>query len=648
MDELRQIRSDVQLSRSLDEVRRNFERLQEIRRQYQEDFDVQLIAADAHDEIIERARAIRAGQGTAFEPEPASPEQAEIPPDVPKLDRRSWRMAVGLAVLLTVGALAIFFYLIQAARKLNFPSEQAVAAVPMAAKPAPLPTKATPVAATATPAQPVISTSPALRLYTDLTGGVASIDDQPPKDLADGELHLDNLNPGTHTVKVESRAGSASFTLTLASGKDVPQVTGLPKSRNAMVVLAETKAGAARLSTDAVDAKVSVDEKPAQPVNDGHLLLTDLGNRDHTLEVSEGADKQKFVLTYTSTPTLTVFVKSDPYTGVLTVSTGLDGVTVYIDGLPYKRPTEHGAVRIPLMVDNYKIRVHKDGYQDPPVAMVDVKKSAEASVAFHLLAMPPQYATLAVNGAQPATIVWVDHQMAAIVGVDGTAKVVNIQPGDHLIELHHDQAVTKQLDRTFELGKTLTLSGADVALDHLAADNRTVIPANPGAPMLPPPVVPQLDSTPSQTSAVEQVHKGGGFVPYHAPKVPGSYYFQAHAKLGGVLRKGKLQWYAGYQDPDNYVLFSLDGKHAEVREVRRGKSVDIGRVSFPVESDEWVQVEVSVKPDTLLARAKTGDGDWMDLSPVTSTDHDFTKDSVGLYVPSNEEVAVANFRFSNR
>jgi CheY-like chemotaxis protein len=645
MDELQQIRNDVRLSTSLDQVRRSFERLQEIRRQYQNDFDLQIIAAEAHDEIIERARAIRAG-GKQFEPEPIDPEQAEIPPDIPKLNRTSWHVAVGLAVLLTVGVLATFFYLIQAARKLNFSSDQP--ATPAVAKATPPIGKATPAAAVTPSPQPVASTAPTLRLYTDLTGGTATIDDQPAKDLSDGELDLNSLAPGTHTVKVESHAGSAAFTFTLPTGSDLPEVSGLPKSSNAMVVLVATKDGTGHLSTDASDANVAVDEKSAGTVTNGQLLLSDLDKRDHTLEVSAGKDQQKFVLTYTPAPTLTVFVKSDPSTGVLTVSTGLDGVTVFVNGFPYKRLTEHGAIRIPLKVDSYRIKVHKDGFQDPAVATVDVKKSAEASVIFHLQPLPPQYATLVLNGAQPATVVSVDHQVAATVGLDGTAKVINIQPGEHLVELQHESAVTKQLDRNFELGKTVTLSGADVALDRLAADNKSVIPANPGPPIIPPPVVPEFDTASNQNPAAEQVHRGGGFLPYHTPKLPGRYFFQAHAKLGGVLRKSKLQWYAGYQDSGNYVLFSLDGKHAEVKEVRDGRAVDVGRIAFPVESEQWVQIEVNVNPDKLQARARAGEGEWRDLSPVTSSDHDFTKDNVGIYVPPNEEVAVANFRFSSR
>jgi hypothetical protein len=639
-------------------VRRSFDRLQEIRRQHLDDFDLQIIIADAQQEIIERARVLRGqaepGAPTSLvsthvpktrEPIVEEPQEAEIPPEVPRLDKRSWKLAVGLSVLFTVGICAAIFYLIQTARRLNFGSEEtAVTSQAPATSAKPDSAKVTNVAKVA-PA--VVSTAPTLRLYTDLTGGTATIDDQPAKDLVDGELDLDSLTPGAHTVKVQSQAGGAAFTFSLGSAQDVPRVTGILNSNNAMVVLVSVKDGVGRLSTDAGGAEVKVDEKPAGTAGPDGLPLSDLGTKDHELEVSQAHDQQRFVLTYTPAPTLTVFVKSDPSIGVLTVSTGLDGVAVFINDFPYKRATDHGAVRIPLKVGSYHIRVHKEGFQDPAVAVVDVKKSAEASVQFRLQPVAV-FGMLQIKGAQPGTTVYVDHQLTATVGLDGTAKVVNVQPGERVIELHHDQSVPRQLTRTFEAGQTISLAGADVALDRLAADSKSVIPANPGPPIIPPPEVPQLQPATIPVAVAEQVHKGGGFVPYHTPKAAGKYYFQAHAKLGGVLKHGKLQWYAGYQDQDNYVLFSIDGKHADVKEVRDGKPMDMGRIPFTVGSDEWVQIEVSVNSDTLQARAKTGGGGWTDLSPVTASGHDFTKDSVGLYIPSNEEVAVANFRFSGR
>lgn len=141
------------------------------------------------------------------------------------------------------------------------------------------------------------------------------------------------------------------------------------------------------------------------------------------------------------------------------------------------------------------------------------------------------------------------------------------------------------------------------------------------------------------------MRKGGGFVNYGVPKMAGSYSFQALGQLGGFLKKGRLQWYAGYQDSDNYILFTLDGKHASVREVRRGKSVEWNRIPFSADSNKWVAVSLSIKANSVSARVK-GDGPWIDLGSVSSPGRDFTQDQVGLFIPPDDEIAVANFRFA--
>jgi hypothetical protein len=159
--------------------------------------------------------------------------------------------------------------------------------------------------------------------------------------------------------------------------------------------------------------------------------------------------------------------------------------------------------------------------------------------------------------------------------------------------------------------------------------------------------------TPAPATAVNEpapaessrVRRGGGFVSYGTPKAAGSYSFQALGRVGGFLKKGKLQWYAGYEDSENYVLFSLDGKHASVREVRRGKSIEWNRIPFSADSNKWIAVSLTVKPDSVSARVK-GDEGWSDLGSVSSPGRDFTQDKVGVYIPTGDDMAVSNFRFA--
>jgi len=649
-DELGQIQYEIRLSRSLSDLRRYFDRVQKLRRTYLDDFDLQLLTADVQDAIIERARSLREESNVLdLEDEPAdevtlSPlpverplehhGAAEIPPEVPRLDRKNWQRAIYLALLFTALICAAFFYLIQTARRINLPdSGQSNNVAP--------PQQTSNPAVQSVPAGVVAPAKPTLRLYTDLVPGTVSIDDGPPQDIKDGELVLDNLQQGTHTIKVSGKNGSADFRFDVKD-KAAPQIVAVPNAVNALAVLVSAQDGKGRVFTNADGAGLILDGKPVGAVGPDGLALDQLGETDHDLQLARDRDRQRFVLTHTSAPALTAFVKSDPNIGVMVVKTGRDGVSIFIDDKPYKKLTADGQLRIPLKVGQYTIRAHKDGFIDPAPESAEIKKAEETAVEFNLAAVA-QFGTLEVRGAPPGTMVYIDKQLATTVGSDGSANVADVKMGEHMVELHHNDAVPKRLLRIFGSSGPVVLSGTDVQLEKPVA---TVKPVS--APP-PPPAAEAPAAAPESIAQAEseQVRKGGGFVHYSTPRGSGQYSFDARGKLGGFLKKGKLQWYAGYHDSDNFVLFTLDGKRATVREVQDGKSTELSRIPFNADSDEWVQVEMSVKPTGISARLRNADGAWNELDSVPSPGRDFTQDKVGFYIPGNDEVTISKFKFSS-
>jgi hypothetical protein len=567
-------------------------------------------------------------------------EAAEIPPEVPRLDQKTWQRSVILSLFLTAVILAAFFYLIQTARRINLPQTQTASNAQTPAKPSPQ-TGQNPAT------QPVNTTPivPTLRVYTDLVPGTVSIDGADPQPMTDGELTLDHLQDGQHNIKVSGNSGSAAFTFKV-DGKAAPEVVGIPTGSNALALLVSAQDGKARLITTAQNSSLLLDGKPVGEISPEGLSLDGLGTADHDLQLNREKDRQRFVWTYTPAPVLTVYVKSDPNVGTAVVMTQLDGVNVWINDKPVRRPTEHGQLRIPLKVGEYTIRVHKDGYVDPPPQSVDVKKAEDAAVEFSLQSMPV-ISTLEIKDAQPGTNIYIDNQLAGSVGATGAATIRDLKPGEHAISLQHDQFAPKILGRMFQPGKPVLLAGDEVKLEPQASDEaKTASAAQPQSPAA------NLTSAAPVSTGIdivgEQVRKGGGFIAYHVPRAAGHYSFSAHSRIGGFLKHSKLQWYAGYQDSQNYVLFTVDGKHAIIRDIRDGKPIEVNRIPFNADSNEWVQVDLSVKADSIDARLRTPDASWHDVGTVISQGRDFTQGKVGFYVPGNDEIAVANFHFSNR
>ena len=668
LDELRQIQFDARQSNSLDDLRRLFDRNQSIRRTYADDFDLQLFTTEVQEQILARARYLREEpapfplSGTPLSQAgsvlsngtpaiPSSTQQAlaiiprteqkepsdaaEIPPEVERLDAKTWQRATYLALFFALILFAAFFYLVQTARRLNQTPAQVAGQQSTAS------TKN----ASNTPS--AVSTKPTLRLYTDLVPGTVTIDNNPAQDLKDGELIIDNLEPGPHSIKVTGRSGDAAFSYDVGE-KSAPRVIGSPTASNVMAVLVSANDGKAQLISNAQHSEVLLDGKPAGEIGTDGLKLDGLGTTDHLLQVTQDKDRQRFVLTYTTAPNLTVYVKSDPNAGTVVVMAGQDDADVYVNNTLLRRKTVQGQLRIPgLKVGSYSVRIHKAGFADPPPQTVEVKKAEETALQFHLSAVAAELASLEIKGALPGTTVYVDSSEVASVGADGNVTVSTLKAGDHTIELRRDQCLTKKFVRTFRPQETIVLTGLEVTLDKVAVDANTKAQPAP----VPPPTSAQT-TAPTQNLGMEvageQVRKGGGFVHYHTPKVAGRYTFAAQVRKGGVFKHGKLQWYAGFQDSQNYVVYSVDGKHASVREIVDGKSQEVKKVPFEADANGWVTVELSVKPNGITTRVKSPESGWSDLGSVPSPSRDFTQDKVGFLIPGSDEIAIANFRFSAR
>ena len=657
LDEVRQIQSRIRRSTSLEELRDNFERVKGLRRLYSDDFDGLIALTDLQNEIIERARALREDRSSPRWPaeledrpheEPRRriinapplppPPVAEIPPEVERLDAKNWQRAVYIGLFFAVILFAAFFYLVQTARRLNFTAGEAPSApVAASAEKAAAPQKGN---APATPPAPL---KPALRVYTDLVPGKVSIDEKEPQDLKDGELILENVEPGRHSIQVTGNNGNAAFTYEVTQN-EAPRLVGSPTVSNVMAVLVSSEAGKAHLVTSAENADVSLDGNALGQATADGLALSDLSKADHLLQVAEGKDRQRFVLTYNAAPTLTVYVKSDPNAGTAVIIAKQDGADVYINDKLYRRKTEAGQLRVPLKVGEYTIRVHKAGFIDPPPETVEVKKAEETAINFRL-DPAPQIATLEVKGAQSGTMIYIDKDFAATVGNEGNATISNVKPGAHTIELRRDQAVPKSFDRTFKTGEIVLLSGPDADLEKVVIE-KSAEASQPAPAATPTLTAPEAKDNGNLAMEGQQVRKGGGFVPYHVPKVPGRYSFAGQALKGGFLKRGKLQWYAGYQNAENYVLFTVDGKHATAREVQDGESKELARIPFDIDPNTWVQVDVAVKSNVLDVHIKTPDTPWQNLAHISSPGRDFTQDKVGFYIPDKDEITVANFRFA--
>jgi hypothetical protein len=548
--------------------------------------------------------------------------------------------------------------------------------------------------------------APTLRLLTDLTQAKVVVDDRPSVDLQEGQLVLDNVAPGAHTVKVTGPNADASFSFEIAAGQ-MPAVAAPVNARNMLAVLVASYGKQARLVTNAGPWKLTVNGQPQSDAGPVATSLTGFLPGVNEIVVGQGPDQHNMSESFGAAPMLTAFLKTDVNAGTLIVSTGQDGVRVFLNDKEYRRSTQRGQLRVQIL-GKVTVRVAKSGFQDLPAQTVEVKKGAELRVQFDMQPQP-QFASLEIHGAAAGTEVWVDQKSVGTVGPDGAFNLSAIEPGDHTIELRREQHLPKRLQRSFQAGRAVALGGADAVLvaaigtmrftrnpassivtyrrgdeteSHeargnqvelppgsyafsasapgfaeatiriqlAAGDNRTVdfvlAPERPATP--PPPAASGMadfeDTQSWRKDGDNWVHRGGGFVPYKLPP-KGAFAFTVQLlRGGGLFRAGQIRWCIQYLDSANYLLYELDQKSFWAGVIAKGQRLERVKVPLNLGNQKVFTVRIEVTPDRLVQELRVGD-QWKMLDSFAEPGRDFTRGKFGFLIQGNDEIAISDFKF---
>ena len=548
-----------------------------------------------------------------------------------------------------------------------------------------------------------------VRLLTDLEQGKVVVDDRPPADLQEGQLVLDKVAPGTHTMKVTGQNGDASFSFEIADAR-MPAVTGPVNARNMVAVLVASFGKQARVVTNAGPWKLAVNGQPQSDAGPAGADITSFQPGVNEIVVGEGQDRRNMSESFGAAPMLTAFLKTDVNAGTLIVSTGQDGVRVFLNGKEYRRLTSHGQLRVPIL-GKVAVRVAKSGFEDEPEQTADVKKGAEVRLQFSLKPQP-QFGSLQIHGALAGTEVLVDQKIAGTVGPDGLFGVSEIQPGDHTIELRREQRLPKRLQRSFQAGQTVVLAPSDAVLatangtirltrnpasaavtyrrgdetdSHEVRGSQIELPAGtyvfsaraPGftestarfqlaagesrevdltlareraaAPALVANAMALFEDPGSWTKDGDNwVRKGGGFAPFK-PSPKGVLTFTVElVKSGGVFHAGQIRWCLQYIDAKNYLLFEIDRKNFRAWVIKDGQRLErVPKTPHNLGNQKTFTIQIDVASDRLVQKARGGE-EWKALDTFAEPGRDYTQGKFGFLIQGNDEIAISDFKFQPR
>jgi len=543
-----------------------------------------------------------------------------------------------------------------------------------------------------------------VRLFTDLQAGKVTLDGNPLGDLQDGQLVLERVAPGRHSVKVANQGTEATFEFEARLGQ-APVMVGPLAARNVLAIVVANAGKAARVHAS-TNVKVQVDGTAAGEAGPNGLALESLAAGDRELTISDGSVERKLLVSAGPQPTLTAYLKLDVNLGSLYVAAGdLDDVTVFLNNTELKRKTKGGQLRLlGLPVRQYLVRVAKEGYTVEAPKPATVAKGQETRVEFTLKAIP-KLANLRISGAPPGAAVVLDGHGLGVIGADGTYASATIQPGEHTVEFRKESFVPKRNPRQFRAGETVELSGSDVTLVSAASSVRVnVKPANAqvfyrksdetqlrqatGNPIslgagswvvvaraanfvegtttvqvaagenktvelalkeAPKPVVAKKLGTmleweqPGQWTPQDgwTAHKGGNFVLYGVTPANGTFTFNI-----ALLKGRRLQWFVNYIDARNHVLFQMDRKNFFRRDVVNGKSSEF-KVAHELEKQESYTMQIELAPGAVKHAVHNGTK-WVELDSFPSPGRNLTEGKFGLYIPGNDVFGLSNFRFNPR
>jgi hypothetical protein len=759
IEELKRLGEQIESASELAALKPIFYRVNEIIRAFPDDFDLQFVGDEVKQRLMARGTLLKQQEASPPPPPPPPPPELAVtpeippppppPPPVPAAARRrklNWSSAMVIGPLTGVlVALAFVFLVVHQSRKRNVAAVQVdIATIPAGAsvrvaaqQAAASGSKETTCtsnckvmlapgayqvsasldgfepavgAVTVTARQPAavrLTLQPqatSVRLLTDLNQGKVVVDDGPPVDLQEGQLILDRVAPGAHTVKVTGPNGEASFSFEIA-GARLPAVTVPVKARNMIAVLVASFGKQARVVTNAGPWKLAVNGQPQSDAGPAATDLTGFRPGVNEIVVGEGPDQRNMSETFGAAPMLTAFLKTDVNAGTLIVSTGQDDARVFLNDKEYGRRTQRGQLRVQIL-GRVTVRVAKSGFQNEPAQTVEVKKGAELRVQFDLKAQP-QFGSLQIHGATAGAEVLVDQKSAGRVGPDGTFSASAIEPGEHTIELRREQYQPKRLQRAFQAGQAVVLAGADAVLEaangairltrnpasatvtyrrgeetesHEARGNQIELPPGsyafsasaPGfiestirvqlgagenrtvdfalaRPAAPPPPAPRgmadfEDAQSWKKDGDAWVHKGGGFVAFKLPP-KGVFTFTVELLKGGsVFRAGQIRWCLQYLDAKNYLLYELDRKSIWAGVIEKGQRLERVKAQHNLGNQKAYTIQIEVTPDRLVQEVRVG-GEWKVLDTFVEPGRDFTQGKFGFLIQGNDEIAISDFKF---
>ncbi len=484
-------------------------------------------------------------------------------------------------------------------------------------------------------------------LFTPFKKGDLYWDDKSSEMLADdGQLAIKGLDPGKHTLRIES--GSAKATISFEDQPLSLPVLARPAANGIDAVAVATYRDQAVLTSSMTDLPVMIDNQPAGKLTAGTISLKDLTPGPHMLMVGEWSGN----IDTGPTPSLSVFLGSLASQGRLFIDVnGSVNAHVFINGAD-RGVAKKGRYLVSLDPGDYDVSVSDQGYIPPKPQKIQVRKGAGSKLTFFMVPQPvtpvapvvvqppPKLTGTVTVGVSPA-----NTEVRYARNGDSSSQVfhlpsMSLDPGNYVFTAH----APGYLDNSRRVEVT---GGGSQTLNFGLALAKA-------APVAPTQVVhtmrPEDWDKPWAMDGVWYTRQGGDFVLYKIEPTAGLFRFAIGPKSskGFLGRNPKMRWVINYVDPKNYIEFQIDKQWYQSEEYRNGKKIEhVKHKAHGVVDASSFELHMTVAPNKMLIEIRSGDN-YIPLDEWTDEDHNYTEGRFGFHLPNQDQIYLANFSFTQK
>lgn len=464
----------------------------------------------------------------------------------------------------------------------------------------------------------------------------------------DGQLAVGALDPGKHTLRIES--GSAKATISFEDQPLTLPTLEKPAANGIDAVAVATYRDQAVLTSSLTDLPVLIDNQPAGKLTAGAITLKSLAPGPHTLTVGEWSGN----IETGPAPSLSLFLGSLASQGKLFITVGGSvNAHVFINGAD-RGVAKKGRYLVSLDPGDYEVTVSDQGFIAPKPQKVQLRKGAGAKLAFSLVAEPVAPVAPAVVQPPPK--------------VTGNVTVT-VSPGNAEVRFARNGDASFQ---PFRL-PTMSLDPGTYVVSARApgyAEGRgTVEVAAGGArtlaftlnlakvvPVAPTQIVHTMRledwDKPWGMDGVWYTRQGGDFVLYKFTPAAGVFRFAIAPKASkgflGIGGNPKMRWVVNYVDPKNYIEFQIDKQWYSSEQYINGKKIEhVKRKAHGLTDVTSFEIQMTVAPAKLSIELRSG-SDYTTLDQFSDADSNYADGRFGFHLPNQDQIYLTNFSFTQK